>query len=76
MAQILECVCPGVLWSCRPNLVKFGQTVSEKCYLVKMSRWQTSCGPKVGGDVISGGSIEVNKWGLHTKFRGSSSTGS
>ena len=29
---------------------------------------------KLGGDVISGGVIEVNKWGLHTKFRGSSST--
>ena len=28
----------------------------------------------VFGDVISGGVIEVNKWGLHTKFRGSSST--
>ena len=25
-------------------------------------------------DVISGGVIEVNKWGVHTKFRGSSST--
>ena len=37
------------------------------------SRWRTSCGPEVGGDVISGGSIEVNKWGVHTKFRGSSS---
>ena len=34
MTQILEGVCPGVLWSCWPKLVKFGQAVSEKCYLV------------------------------------------
>ena len=31
-------------------------------------------GPEVDGDVISGGVIEVNKWGVRTKFRGSSST--
>ena len=31
-------------------------------------------GPEVDGDVIPGGVIEVNKWGVHTQFRGSSST--
>ena len=40
----------------------------------KKSRWRTSCGPEVAGDVISGGVIEVNKRGPHTKFRDSSST--
>ena len=30
-----------------------------------------SCAPEVDGNVISGGIIEVNKLGVHTKFRGS-----
>ena len=42
--------------------------------LFSVFTWQTSCGPEVDGDVISGGVIEVNKWGVHSKFRGSSST--
>ena len=35
MTQILEGVCPGVLWSRWIDLVKFGQAVSEKCYQVQ-----------------------------------------
>ena len=72
MTQILKGVCPGVRWLCWPNLVKFGQAVSEKCYLVQKVKMGTSCGPEVAGDVISGGVIEVNKRDLHTKFGGSS----
>ena len=31
-------------------------------------------GPEAAGGVISSGGIEVHKWGLHTKFCGSSSS--
>ena len=53
---------------------KFGEIRSNRFREMLSSVKSPDGGPEVDGDVISGGFIEVNKWGVHTKFRGSSST--
>ena len=51
---------------------KFGEIRSNRFREMLSSVKSQDGGPKVDGDVISGGVIEVNKRGLHTKFGGSS----